>query len=103
MGDMKQSKVILLGEIHGGDKIEEETSSKNNNSPPRFGQLVQMEDGTFVIVNCDEDSESLIEAEDQSQEGSQDAVQTLINAVQELIQTHEATEHSENKEKQDCL
>ena len=32
----------------------------------------------------------------------QDAVQTLINAVQELIQTHEATEHSEKKEKQDC-
>jgi len=122
--DMKQSKVILLGDIHGGDKIdketkpsqdqdsadtelketnEDETSSKTNNSPPRFGQLVQMEDGTFVIVNCDEDSESLIEAEDQSQEGSQDAVQTLINAVQELIQTHEATEHSEKKEKQDCL
>ena len=74
-------------------------------------------------MNCDEDTESLIESEDQSQEGSQvhsrdfsfffnlyincnlflqDAVQTLINAVQELIQTHEATEHSEKKEKQDC-
>ena len=27
----------------------------------------------------------------------QDAVQTLINAVQELIQTHEATEKDEEK------
>ena len=30
-----------------------------------------MDDGTFVIVNCDEDTESLIEGDDQSQEGSQ--------------------------------
>ena len=93
--DMKQSKVILLGDIRDksnkeakilqdnpASKEKEDTSTKTNN-PPRFGQLVQMEDGTFVIVNCDEDTESLIEGEEQAQEGSQ--VFVCISSILVLI------------------
>ena len=66
-----------------------------------------MPDGTFIIVDCDDECEATDDHE-QSQVSFinyyelhlvywillQDAVQTLIEAVQELIQTHEATERS---------
>jgi len=77
----RPGKLILLGG-EAEDSGEQETSE-----PGRLGQLVQMPDGTFIIVDCEEECDG---PDDHDQ--SQDAVQTLIDAVQELIQTHEATE-----------
>ena len=52
-----------------------------------LGQLVEKEDGTFEVVNHDREDDSGENSEVTDE--SPDAVQTLINAVQELIQTHE--------------
>ena len=65
---------------------------------PGLGQLVQKDDGTFEVVNNDqEDDDGHKVGNNEAAEESPDAVQTLINAVQELIQTHEDTNLESSK------
>merc|ERR1719309_541369 len=57
------------------------------------GQVMKIQDGTFMIVDCKNqpvEDKSLVDE-------SPDAVQTLIDAVQELIQTHEACKEEEDE------
>jgi len=108
--DVKKSKVVLLSDETLSKSVVEETQSQDHIPQKKvptslssklasnLDQLVQMNDGTFVFMKEDgagetEDSD----IDEPVQEESQDAVQTLINAVQELIQTHEATEKDEEK------
>eukprot|EP00090_Calanus_glacialis_P006308 TRINITY_DN14927_c0_g1_i1.p1 TRINITY_DN14927_c0_g1~~TRINITY_DN14927_c0_g1_i1.p1 ORF type:complete len:533 (-),score=152.69 TRINITY_DN14927_c0_g1_i1:83-1633(-) len=74
---------LLDASKQGDDAIHIVDSSGN------VGQILKISDGTFMIVDCDEGN---TDSQPNDQDNSQDAVQTLIDAVQELIQTHEACE-----------
>lgn len=55
-------------------------------------QIQKVSDGSFMLVNCKEAPVAIHQTKEVSSDESPDAVQTLIDAVQELIQTHEAFE-----------
>ena len=100
-----KNKIIVLGCPENNtltnytkqSKIESDMTEKEIEN---IGQLVQKEDGTFDLVGArvDLEKEEDLENVDEVTPDSQDAVQTLINAVQQLIQTHEETESKKNKD-----
>merc|ERR1711971_1073703 len=64
-------------------------------------QIQKVSDGSFMLVNCKE-APAIHQTKEVSSDESPDAVQTLIDAVQELIQTHEAFEEEGGSAEKDA-
>eukprot|EP00092_Neocalanus_flemingeri_P013632 GFUD01014702.1.p1 GENE.GFUD01014702.1~~GFUD01014702.1.p1 ORF type:complete len:530 (+),score=140.48 GFUD01014702.1:64-1590(+) len=91
----KRSTDLLDPSIQSDESIHIVDSSGN------VGQILKISDGTFMIVDCEEENQDNQQID---HDDSQDAVQTLIDAVQELIQTHEACEkESEDVPKKETI